>query len=72
MDATETAKNVMKSLTQLKESTTVVLIGIITLIIILIALLYYFYYSRLRSKNCSSMDSLYGDLNGKIKSLALT
>jgi len=69
MDATETAKNVMKSLTQLKESTTVVLIGVITLIIILIALLYYFYYSRLRSKNCSSMDSLYGDLNGKIKSI---
>lgn len=69
MDATETAKNVMKSLTQLKESTAVVLIGVITFIIILIALLYYFYYSRLRSKNCSSMDSLYGDLNGKIKSI---
>jgi hypothetical protein len=65
----ETAKNVMKSLTQLKESTAVVLIGIITLIIILIALLYYFYYSRLRSNNCKSMDSIYGDLNGKIKSI---
>jgi hypothetical protein len=65
----ETAKNVMKSLTQLKESTAVVLIGVITLMIILIALLYYFYYSRLRSKNCKSMDSIYGDLNGKIKSI---
>jgi hypothetical protein len=65
----ETAKNVMKSLTQLKESTAVVLIGIITLMIILIALLYYFYYSRLRSNNCKSMDSIYGDLNGKIKSI---
>jgi hypothetical protein len=65
----ETAKNVMKSLTQLKESTAVVLIGVITLMIILIALLYYFYYSRLRSKNCKSMDKIYGDLNGKIKSI---
>jgi hypothetical protein len=63
------ANNVIKSISELKESTAVLLIVVITLIIILIAFLYYFYYSRLRSKNCKSMDSLYGDLNGKIKSI---
>jgi hypothetical protein len=37
--------------------------------IILIAFLYYFYYSFLRSKECSTMNSIYGDLNGKIRSI---
>lgn len=63
------ATNVIKSLSQLKESTAVLLITVITLMIILITLLYYFYYSRLRSKNCKTMDTIYGDLNGKIKSI---
>lgn len=73
MNTTEKIKqatnNLIKNVSQLKESTAVVLIGVITLMIILISLLYYFYYSRLRSNNCSSMNSLYGDLNGKIKSI---
>ena len=62
METVNTIKN-------LKESTAVLLIVIITLIIILIAFLCYFYYSRLRIKNCSLMDSVYGELNGKIKSI---
>jgi hypothetical protein len=61
--------NIMKSVTDLKDSTIVVLITVITLTIIIIALLYYFYYSQLRKKNCSSMDTIYGDLNGKIRSM---
>lgn len=74
MDSTQkniqdVATNVIKSVSELKESTAVLLITIITLIIILIALLYYFYYSGLRSKNCKTMDGIYGDLNGKIKSI---
>lgn len=74
MDSTQkniqdVATNVIKSVSELKESTAVLLITVITLIIILIAFLYYFYYSRLRSKNCKTMDGIYGDLNGKIKSI---
>jgi hypothetical protein len=61
--------NAIKSVTEMKESTAVFLIITITLIIILIAFLYYFYYIRLRSKECTTMDSIYGVLNGKIKSI---
>ena len=73
MDTTQNignvANNIFKTVSELKESTAVLLIVVITLIIILIALLYYFYYSRLRKQNCKTMDSIYGDLNGKIKSI---
>ena len=58
----------INSMKNLKESTSVVLITTITFVIILIAFIFYFYYSGLRSKNCSLMDSVYGDLNGKIQS----
>lgn len=61
--------NAMKSLTEMKDSTSVVLIGVITTMIILIALLYYFYYSGLRSRECKTMNAVYGELNGKIKSI---
>ena len=61
--------NAIKTITDMKESTAVFLIVVITLIIIVIAFLFYFYYSRLRRKNCSTMDAIYGDLNGSIKSI---
>ena len=61
--------NVIKSVSQLKESTAVLLITVITLMIILIALIYYFYYSRKKSNNCKTMDAIYGDSNGKIQSI---
>jgi hypothetical protein len=67
--AEKTMNNAIKSVTDMKESTAVFLIMGITLMIILIAILYYFYYARLRSKECSSMTSIYGELNGKIKSI---
>jgi hypothetical protein len=69
MDASKTTEKLIKSVSQLKETTAELLIVVITLIIILIAFLFYFYYSRLRSKNCSSMDTYYGELNGKIRSI---
>ena len=69
MDASSATENIIKSVSQLKESTAVLLIVVITLIIIIIAFLYYFYYSRKRGNNCKSMDKIYGDLNGKIKSI---
>ena len=61
--------NAIKSVTEMKESTAVFYLVTITLMIILIAFLYYFYYSFLRSKECSTMNSIYGDLNGKIRSI---
>ena len=61
--------NAIKSVTEMKESTSVFYLVTITLMIILIAFLYYFYYSFLRSKECSTMNSIYGDLNVKIRSI---
>ena len=61
--------NAIKSVTDMKESTAVFLIIVITLMIILIALIYYFYYSGLRNKECSTMNSIYGDFNGIITSM---
>ena len=63
MDATETTKNVMKSVTELKTSYFVLIIFIITLLICLTAFINYFYYSRKKNKNCDFMESIYGDLN---------
>lgn len=65
----KTINNAIKSITEMKDSTAVFLLIVVTLMIILIAFLYYFYYSRLRSKECSTMGTIYGDLNGKIKSI---
>ena len=73
MDATNRIKemttNAIKSLSELKESTSVVLISVVSLMIILIALIYFIYYRNLKSQNCKKMDSIYGTLNGKIKSI---
>lgn len=70
MDSQDKAiNNAIKSVTEMKESTSVFYLVAITLMIILIAFLYYFYYSFLRSKECSTMNSIYGDLNGKIRSI---
>ena len=51
--------NAVKNLTQLKDSTAIVLITFITFLIILISFLVYFYYSRLRSRECNKMKSIY-------------
>jgi hypothetical protein len=64
-----TVNNTIKSITEMKDTTAVFLIIGVTLIIILILIIYYFYYSRLKSKQCSTMDAVYGDLNGKIRSI---
>jgi hypothetical protein len=61
--------NAVKNLTQMKDSTAVVLITFITFLIILISFLVYFYYSRLRSRECKNMKTIYGDLNGKLRSV---
>jgi hypothetical protein len=65
----ETTVNLLNSIKELKTSTAVVLIGAITFMIILIAILLYFYYTFLNSRNCSFMNAMYGDLNGRIRSI---
>lgn len=67
MDGEKTMTTISNAIA--KDSTATVLIVVITLIIILIAFLYYLYYSTLRSRECSLMKSVYGDLNGKIRSI---
>ena len=64
-----TVNNTIKSVTEMKESTAIYLIVGITLLIVLIVIIYYIYYSRLRYKECSTMSSIYGNLNGKIRSI---
>lgn len=68
-NANKNISNVVKNLSQMKESTAVVLISCIIFIIILISFLVYFYYSGLRGRECKNMNKIYGDLNGKIRSI---
>lgn len=68
-ESEKTINNAMNSLTNLKDSTAVFIIVVITLMIILIAFIYYFYYSGLRSRECKIMNAVYGELNGKIRSI---
>ena len=60
-------KNAMNTLKNMKESTSIFIITVITFMIMIIAILYYIYYATLRSRECKFMDSIYGTLNGKIK-----
>ena len=69
MTASETIKKTMSSLSQLNTSTETLLISVITLMFCIIVILYIFYYMRLRGQNCNFMDSIYGNLNGKIRSI---
>jgi hypothetical protein len=70
MTASETIKKTMNSLSQLKTNLyEPLLISIITFIFVIIMLLIIFSYIRLRGRNCNVMDSIYGSLNGKIRSI---
>jgi len=60
---------VLSDISSMKESTAVFLLTVVTLVIILIAFIYYFYFNRLKGKECSKMDTIYGTLNGKLKSI---
>lgn len=65
----KTLQDTLKNVSEMKESTSVVLISIVTFLILLIALLYYFYYVSLRGRDVSKMNSIYGKLNGNIRSI---
>ena len=68
-NAKKMVNNAIKNMTEMNETTAVLLIVVITLVIIVVAFLYYFYYIRLKTGECNNMDSIYGELNGKIRSI---
>ena len=60
---------VTEKLSEFKTSyKTIAIIGI-TIIFCIIVLFYFIYFVRLRGRNCNFMESIYGDLNGKIRSI---
>ena len=69
MNASENITKTINSLSQIKTSKETLIIISITIIFGIIVLFYVIYYSRLRGRNCNFMDSIYGDLNGKIRSI---
>jgi len=52
-----------------QDSKMTLFISVIIFIIILFTIIAYFHYSSLRRKNCKFMEQIYGDLNGKIRSI---
>jgi hypothetical protein len=54
---------------QMKDTSIVFIVMVLTIFISIISILFYWYYKTLRSRNCKSMDYIYGDLNGKIHSI---
>lgn len=73
--ATDVLNNSMKTLTEMKDDTVLRSLSIITIMVIFITLLVYFYFSGtifssgLRARDCKYMDTMFGTLNGKIKSI---
>ena len=65
----QSLKDTINNLSNMKESSSVLILTVITLTIIVITFITYFYYSGLKSKECKNMDALYGTINGKIRSI---
>jgi len=65
----------MKTLTEMKDDTVLGALSIITITVMFITLAVYFYFSGtifssgLRARDCKYMDTMFGSLNGKIKSV---
>jgi hypothetical protein len=81
MSETDAAKKINEAFEQLKnmkEGTAVLALTIITFTVTIVALLVYFYYSGtifsngLRARDCSFMDTMYGTINGKMRSIDTT
>lgn len=78
MSETNAANKINEAFDQLKnmkEGTAVLALTIVTFTVAIVALLVYFYYSGtifsngLRARDCSFMDTMYGTINGKIRSI---
>ena len=57
------------SIRNISNTTMIFVYLVLTLLIIIIFIMMYFYYNSLKGKEVSNLSALYGDLNGKIKSL---
>ena len=64
----EMTKQLMNSISTLKEPTIMMILIVIIFVIIFIALLYFFYMRNLPKYECNAMDALYSTINGKIRS----
>ena len=68
-------KNMINSLTAMKDETVTLAASFIAITVLLIALLVYIYFSGtifsdgLNVRNCKNMDDMFGTLNGKIRSI---
>ena len=73
--ATNAFNNGMKTLTEMNDNTVLRALSIITMTVMFITLMVYFYFSGsifssgLRGRDCKYMDTMFGSLNGKIKSV---
>ena len=65
----EMTKQLMNSISTLKEPTIMMILIVIIFVIIFIALLYFFYMRNLPKYECNAMDALYSTINGKIRSI---
>jgi len=64
--------DLMKTMMNLKEDVASYFLMIMIFFIILLGLIYFYYVSNLLSGECSTMDNMYGTVNGKIHSLSNT
>jgi hypothetical protein len=73
--ATDTFNKGVKSLTEMKDDTVLLALSIVTMTVIFITILVHFYFSGtlfsdgLRVRDCTSMDTMFGTLNGKLRSI---
>ena len=73
--ATETLNKGLKSLTEMKDDTVLMALSIVTTTVIFIIILVHFYFSGtlfsdgLRVRDCKNMDTMFGTLNGKLRSI---
>jgi hypothetical protein len=73
--ATDQLNKGLKSLTEMKDDTILMALSIVTMTVIFITFLVRFYYSGtvfsdgLRVRDCKNMDTMFGTLNGKLRSI---
>jgi hypothetical protein len=77
-DASNSIGNAFNKIQNMNDSTAIFALSIVNMVILVLALLVYFYYTGtifsngLRANDCSFMETLYGTVNGKIRSINVT
>jgi hypothetical protein len=73
--ATEAFNKGMKTMTEMKEETVLTALSIVIMTVVIISFLVHFYFSGtifsdgLRARECKNMDTMFGTLNGRIRSI---